>query len=184
MKRSGLGLVRSVTITLGVALTWVAAFDFNEWMFSGTAHSTRANWIFLPASIRVIAVLLFAELGAVGLAIGAFLAVSLESPIDWRYNAGLAISSGIAPLLAVTACRKFLKIAPDLTGLGPANIVALSIAVAAANAVLLNGYLYAISALHSGVGQIVTVFVGDTLGTAIVLLVLSGLLTFALPKRR
>lgn len=94
----------------------------------------------------------------------------------------LNLMQAIAPLLAVAACRKFLKIEPDLTGLGPANIVALSIAVAAANALLLNGYLYAIGRLHSGVGQIVTVFVGDTLGTAIVLLVLSGLLTLALPK--
>jgi hypothetical protein len=112
------------------------------------------------------------------------LAVLWETTIDWRYNAGLAISSGIAPPAAVAVCRKFLRIEPDLTGLGPANIVVLSLGVAATNALLFNGYLYAIGRLHLGVGQIVTVFVGDVLGTAIVLLVLSGLLTFALPKRR
>ncbi|MFN3457862.1 MAG: hypothetical protein ACK4Z8_09840 [Novosphingobium sp.] len=177
-------LVRSVSIILGVVLTWIAAFSFNEWAFAGTAQSARANWIFLPASVRLLAVLLFGKLGAMGLAMGAFLAASTETQVDWAYNAGLVISSGIAPLLAVTGYCKIVKIGPDLAGLGPASIVALSVAAAATNAVLLNGYLYAISRLHTGIKQIAIVFVGDTLGTAIVLMALSGLLTIVMPKRR
>lgn len=177
-------LVRSATIVLGVALTWIAAFSFNEWVFPATMHSLRANWIFLPASIRLLAVLLFDELGAVGLTVGAFVTAWGGVADDLAFNLGLAISSGLAPLASVSCCRRLMKVGPDLAGLRPLNIMCFSVASAFANALLLNGYLGLVGRLHSDIGQIGTVLVGDVLGTAIVLLVLSNLLTFALPKRR
>ena len=169
-------------IVIGVALTWDAAFTLNEKVFVGLQHSIRANWIFLPAAIRLLAVLLFGETGALGLALGAFLTLPNGLNNDVAFNVALAMTSGIAPLAAVMVCRKFMHIARDLGGLRAWHIVVLSIASAAANAIILNSYLAAIGRLHGDVEQIATVFVGDMLGTAIVLFLLSSLLAFALPR--
>ena len=40
-----------------VALLWVALFEVNNWLFSITEVSRYINWIFLPAALRVLAVL-------------------------------------------------------------------------------------------------------------------------------
>ncbi len=169
---------------VGIAVTWLAAFKLNEWAFSGTFHSARANWIFLPAAIRVIAVLLFGDLGALGLVVGAYLVLYGAAGSDALHSAILAISSGIAPLIAVIALKRWFAISDTLAGLRPWHIIALSVACAASNALLLNGYLWLAGHLHSDFMQIATVFIGDFLGMAIVLLALSVALSFALPRSR
>lgn len=167
---------------IGIAVTWLAAFKLNEWAFSGTIHSARANWIFLPAAIRVIAVLLFGDLGALGLVVGAYLVVSGAGGDNGMHSFTLAVSSGIAPLIAVIALKRWFSISNTLAGLRPWHIIALSVACAASNAALLNGYLWLAGHLHSDFVQIATVFIGDVLGMAIVLLVLSVALSFAMPR--
>ena len=167
---------------IGIAVTWLAAFKLNEWAFSGTIHSARANWIFLPAAIRVIAVLLFGDLGALGLVVGAYLVVSGAGGDNGMHSFTLAVSSGIAPLIAVIALKRWFSISNTLARLRPSHIIALSVACAASNAALLNGYLWLAGHLHSDFVQIATVFIGDVLGMAIVLLVLSVALSFAMPR--
>lgn len=167
---------------IGIAVAWLAAFKLNEWAFSGTVHSARANWIFLPAAIRVIAVLLFGNWGALGLVVGAYLVVSGAGGDNGMHSFILAVSSGIAPLLAVIALKRCFSISNTLAGLRPWHIIALSVACAASNTALLNGYLWLAGHLHSDFVQIATVFIGDVLGMAIVLLVLSVALSFAMPR--
>lgn len=184
MKITCQSVFAAAIVVMGVAAVWIAAYSFNEGILAITAYSDRANWIFLPASIRLIAVLLFDEVGAVGLALGAFVTAWFGMAHDWPYCFGLAVSSAIAPMIAVAGCRQFVASGRDLAGLRPIGIAILSIACAGANALLLNGYLGAIGRLQSNFSQVAIVLVGDTLGTAIVLFILSGLLTFSLPKRR
>lgn len=176
--------IKSVSIIIGVALTWVAAFSLNEWVFAPERHSLRANWIFLPAAVRLIAVLLFEEVGALGLALGAFVVVSAGSAENWLYDGGLALSSGIAPLAALIASRRFIIIQPDLAELKPRHVLVLALSGAVANAAILNAYLAAVGRFHGDVEQIVTVLIGDCVGIAAVLIVLSTFLAFALPRRR
>lgn len=167
---------------IGIAVTWLAAFKLNEWAFSGTLHSARANWIFLPAAIRVIVVLLFGDLGALGLVVGAYLALDDAAGNNELDAIILAASSGIAPLLAVITLKRWFSISDTLAGLRPWHIIALSLACAVTNAALLNGYLWLAGRLHSDFVQIVTVFIGDVLGMAIVLLALTVALSFAMPR--
>lgn len=184
IKRRVAVLPRYLGIIFGVAVAWAGAFTLNESVLAASQHSSRANWVFLPAAVRLLAVLLFGEVGAVGVVIGSLLTLPHALAIDPAYNAALAISSGAAPLAAVLVCRQFMAISRNLGGLRAWHIVVLSIASAAANAVILNSYLAAIGRLHGDIEQIATVFVGDMMGTAIVLFVLSNLLAFALPRRR
>ena len=183
MSGGKLDFARSGAAVFGVAAAWMGSFTLNEWALAATAHSSRANWVFLPAAVRLLAVLLFGELGALGLAIGSLCVLLQHSSHDLGYNIGLAVSSGMAPLAAVYVCRRFMQLGSDLAGLRPQHIITLSVASALANAVMLNSYMAAMGRLRGDIEQVLTVFVGDTLGTAIVLFVLSNLLAFALPRR-
>jgi len=163
----------SLAIIVGVAIVWLALFELNEWLFSHAAYSERAHWIFLPAAVRVLAVLLFGGRGAAGLMVGAYFTLPHQEDADLIYESLLAVSSGLAPLIAVAACQKVLSIKRDLAGLRGSHIAALSIASAVANAGLLN-ILMLVTGRHDwGTTLFATIIVGDTMGAAILLLVIA-----------
>ena len=169
-----------VLIVSGTALSWRAAFDLNMWLFSDAALTDRAHWVFLPAALRIMAVLILRTPGALGLMLGAYLTLPHANPDDVTYEILLAVSSGAAPLVAVLACQSLFTIREDLAGLNGWHIIALSIACAAANALILNSLQSAMGRQVPDVEAIAAVFAGDVLGAAIVLtaitLSLSGLL--------
>lgn len=183
MKPSFGALRRSLAIVVGVALAWAVTFALNDWLFHLTQVSERANWVFMPAALRLIAVLLFDELGALGLVIGAYLTIGDKSASNLLSQSLIAVSSGLAPLVAVRTGRRLLGIADSLSGLRPLDIVALSLGCAAANAVILNVCLWLSGNFPNGVRHILSVFVGDVIGAAIVLFAMSGLLALLLPRR-
>ena len=175
-------LLQKLAAILSVALIWLGAFRLNELMFTALAYSQVANWIFLPAAIRILSVLLLGYTGAIGLMLGAYLTLAPE--LSAEHSLFLAISSGLAPLAALWLCRRLFTIAPDLAGLRPWHVVILSLANAAANSIILNSYLASVGQLRGHIVQVMTIFVGDVLGTALVLLLLSTLLAAFVPPRR
>ena len=69
-----------VLIVSGTALAWRAAFDLNMWLFSDAALTDRAHWVFLPAALRIMAVLILRTPGALGLMLGAYLTLPHAKP--------------------------------------------------------------------------------------------------------
>lgn len=168
----------------GVAVVWLAFFDLNDWLFSKLAYTDRAHWIFLPAALRVIAILLLRTKGALGLMAGAYLTLPHDSPEDFAYELALSVSSGLAPLFAVAICQQFFKISSDLAGLRGAHIVILSVASAIANSMLLNTLMF-VTGRHHGDGALAaTIIVGDMLGTAILLFAVAFGISFFIGSRR
>lgn len=176
--------IKPCAVIVAIALAWVAAFHLNEWAFAATEQTPRANWIFLPASVRILAVLLFDELGATGLVVGAFLTLQENERGIALQSIIVSLTSGIAPLIAVSGVKHWYSIPATLAGLRPLHIVALTMACATSNAVILNGYLWLVGNLDADIDQLAAVFVGDVFGMAIVLLTLSTALSFTLPRRR
>lgn len=164
----------TIATIIGVAVVWLACFKLNDFAFSQFAHSSRAHWIFLPAALRILAVLLFDRAGAVGLMFGAYLTLPHSSTDDLPYELILSISSGIGPLVAVVLGRRVFSIAADLSGLRGKHIVVLSVAGAAANSALVNGVMASMGRWHGDVQQLFTIFIGDMLGTAIMLTAVVG----------
>ncbi|MEN9933380.1 MAG: hypothetical protein RIS17_1953 [Pseudomonadota bacterium] len=171
-------------IALSVALAWIIVFCANEALFDGSRHSIRANWIFLPAAVRLLAVLLFEATGCIGLMLGAFVVGMCSTSEPWPYVAGLSLTSGLAPYVVVLAYRRLNMIAGDLRNLRGVDICSLSLATALSNAVMLNAYLAAFGRFEGDIVQMLTVFVGDTVGIVVVLGLLSVALSFAMPRRR
>lgn len=183
MKASSGAFRRGVPIVIGVAMAWVASFKLNEWLFEATSVSVRANWIFMPAALRLIVVLLFDQLGALGLVLGAYLTMPEKSVADLLPHSLIAMSSGLAPLFAVRAGRRLLGIADSLRGLRTVDIIALSVGCAAANAIILHLSLWFGDGYDGNLRHVLSVFVGDVTGSALVLVVLSIALSFILPRR-
>jgi hypothetical protein len=164
-------LANNAGTVIGVALVWVAFFELNQLVFSQLAHSSRAHWVFLPAALRIMSVLVFGGAGVLGLTFGAFLTLPHDAP--WPYELALAVSSGLAPMIAIWLCRQMFPILPDLSGLRGQHIIALSIVGAAANSILIGVCIASSSRWDSNLRQIAAIFVGDMLGTFILLSVIS-----------
>ena len=159
---------------IGVALVWLAFFKLNALAFDQFAHSSRAHWIFLPAALRILFVLMFDGSGAVGLIIGAYLTLPHSQSGDLPYELMLSVSSGLGPLIAIWLCRRIFPIARDLAGLRGKHIIALSIVGATANSMLVNGCMAIAGRWRGDLEQFATIFIGDMLGTVILLTVIAG----------
>lgn len=186
-KRDNLRLItiaKSVATVIVIAIAWVTFFELNSFAFSQLEYSERVNWIFLPAALRVIFVLLFNGVGAIGLMVGAYFTLPHTTDSVTLHALILSISSGLAPLIAVSFCKRFISLNSDLSGLKGAHILILSVACAAANSIILNSYLATQEGYSFLVAQGISIFVGDVLGSAIVLSVLAIALSIWLKKRQ
>lgn len=168
---------------IGVALVWLLLFKLNALAFSELALSPRAHWIFLPAPWRVLGVLLFRHWGVVGLMLGAYLTLPDEHTNDLPYELLLSVSSGIAPLIAVVLCGRILPIPASLVGLRGWQILMISTANAAANALLVTGSMAVAGRFDGNSRQVLAIFIGDMAGTAIVLLAIANLLTLITQRK-
>jgi hypothetical protein len=175
--------IRQCLIVAVVALAWVATFELNAAVFPSLEHSARASWIFLPAALRPLAILMFGGLGALGLVLGAFLTVYGTSGGSTLHEIVLAVSSGLLPWAAVSVGKAMFKLPDSLAGVRPKHIVALSAMCAGSNALGLNAYLWLAGRLGEDLMHIPAVFVGDAFGSAIVLLAASAVLTVVFPRR-
>jgi hypothetical protein len=166
--------LQNLSIVLSIALAWLGVFNLNMWLFTSLNYSERADWIFMPAALRVLAVLIFSEIGAFGLAVGAYLTLSHASDSHPMFEIALAATSGLAPLLGLQMCRRIVPLARDLSGLDPKGIIVLSIATAVANSLLVNACLALSGKFDREMIQLITIFVGDVVGSAIVLVTISA----------
>ena len=66
-----------MTSILVTAVTYFVFFQFNDWLFSSFELHSGANWIYLPAGLRLLCTLLLGIEGAIGIFIAA-LAISLQ----------------------------------------------------------------------------------------------------------
>lgn len=179
MTQIGRLLLTKLAVVFGVAISWHLFFMLNAWLMAPYTYARWASWIFMPAALRIIAVLLFNGVGAVGLALGALYTIVQDPVIDLPYQLLLATSSGLAPMLAVWLCRVMFGLGDDLHGLRPLHIAVLSVAGAATNSVLSNLVLALAGRMNEDLRPLIVVFLGDINGTAIVLFITSLALNFA-----
>lgn len=174
---------RQVLIALAIALSWVGLFNLNEWLFSDLEHTIRAHWIFLPALLRPLCILLFGGTGAWGLVLGTYFTAYGTTNGDYLHEINLALLSGMIPGATVYVAKKRFKIPNSLTGLQASHIVLICTLCAGANALGLNAYLWLSGQLVHDMVQILTVFIGDLLGAMILLMIISTILEFSLPRK-
>lgn len=161
-----------------VALLWVLLFSLNQWAFSVTEVSSYISWIFLPAALRMLAVMVCDWVGAVGLFVGAMLTNQTDLTGGLGDGLMLAFLSAIGPMLAFWFCTKLLSLSKDLSGLTATQLFVFALTGALFNAVPHNIYLYLSGRMSSPIEGLVPMLVGDLVGTLIMLYVVSVALRF------
>lgn len=153
-----------------IATVWVALYALNDWLFEHVAVSVYASWVFLPAALRMLAVMLCGWVGVLGLFVGSMITGyythGLTDPGMLVVLAGL---SALAPMMAFLVCTHWFGWRGDLRGLSAMQLVVLSTLVSFFGASLHNLHFLTIGAIDGFGSTFMTMFVGDMAGTFIVL---------------
>ncbi len=152
-----------------VALTYVLCFKLNEWLFSVAKVSDHISWIFLPAAIRMLAVLLLGWAGVAGLYIGSLsLLGSLFEfdPLAALFVAGL---SSVPCLVAARVVQRLLRVGSDLSGMTGGQLLLFGVAGGFLSSGVHTLYFAYASQNLQALEGFVPMFVGDTVGTLIML---------------
>lgn len=161
------------SFVVGVAIVWIMLYQVNRWVFSDAHLTGFISWIFLPAAIRMLAVMVGGWTGALGLFLGAFLTNMMFTDLDILNGMILAALSALGPLIAVYLCTRWLNLPSDLSGLQRSQLLVFAVAGAIFNVFPHNLYFYLTGISDDAWSGVVPMFVGDLLGTLSVLYVAS-----------
>lgn len=154
------------------ALGYAGLFHFNALVFDGPLRiSDQVSWVFLPAAVRMLAVLLVGWSGVLGLFAGALITLAPMLGSNLPHALMLATLSSVPPLLAARSLQRLLPVRADLYGMTGRQLLYFGLGGAAANSLVHTAY-YALRARSlEPLGGLVPMFVGDTVGTVLVLYV-------------
>lgn len=159
-----------------VAVLWVLLFELNRWLFSIAAVSSYISWIFLPAALRILSVLLLDWRGVAGLFIGAMFTNHPVFGLNMQHSLALSAISALAPMLAVRVSINTLKVSPNLAGLSARQLAIISTLGAVISVVAHNAYFVLAEAAHDWLTAIVPMLFGDLIGTFVTLHLCSAVL--------
>lgn len=162
-----------------VALLWVLLYALNHWIFSVTEVSAFISWIFLPAALRMLAIMACGWAGALGLFVGALVTYQTDPTGGTVDRLVLAFLSATGPMLAFWFCTKLLNLSKDLSGLTAKQLLVFASTGALLNAVPHNIYFYLSGRMSSPMEGLVPMLVGDLVGTLLVLYMASFALRLA-----
>jgi hypothetical protein len=176
--------VFSLAVAASVAALWVGLFKFNSIFFEYLGVSQYISWVFLPAAIRMISVMLFDWVGAAGLFVGAV--ITSDPVLNHNFSDAITLAgmSALGPVLAVTFCTKWLRMSENFSGLGPRQLTLFGLVGALCNVIPHNIYFYVTDRMQSPLAGVIPMFVGDLLGTVIVLYVSALVLKYVFPERQ
>jgi hypothetical protein len=166
-------------MVLATILLFSALLAVNEWLFRSLQFAPGIHFVYLPAGMRLLCTLLFAEAGAVGLLIVSWAVTYLlvfPGQGDRAFVAGLI--SAAAPYAVYSLARWRYGLAASLANLTPRRLLALVLAYSLASPLLHHLY-FAWSGQQDLVNGFFAMFIGDLLGTLIVIYGIKGLLPLA-----
>jgi hypothetical protein len=151
------------------ATLYFGCFHLNMMLFNALELHSGANWIFLPAGVRLLCTLLLGVEGAIGLLL-ASLIISVQSygEMGLVTNVASACISAGAPYL-VYRLALINGMPATLEKLNAAKLALLSLVYAFVSA-LLHSVWYTLRAVHTDIlTGFTAMFIGDLIGTLIIL---------------
>jgi hypothetical protein len=152
------------------ALLYSALFFFNDWLTETLKYDLGVSWIYLPAGLRLLLILIFGLAGAIGIAAASF-AISYFGvfPPDLLTCIGIGLISGFAPLFAKWAVVSNTYISNDLSNLSMQKIL-LCIVVYALISSGFHQYWFELRDLESGsLNHFLVMFIGDVAGSILLI---------------
>ena len=158
-----------ILFAMGITTVWVALYQLNSWFFSEIYLNSFISWIFLPAAIRMLAVMIGGWAGALGLFVGAILTNLSLFEIEPINAMVLAALSALGPVVAVHLCTRWLQLPLDLAGLQRSQLLVFALAGSIFNVIPHNLFFYSTGLSHDAWSGVLPMLVGDLSGTLIVL---------------
>lgn len=156
-----------------VALAWVVLYKLNNVVLSSLSVTNFISWIFIPAGLRLLAILLLNRVAAIaGLFIGALItgfSLHLEL-IDWIVISAISAAS---PYLAIEVAHYFLPISGKVCEISMGQIFTMSLSLAVYNAVLHNVYFFLFHFTHRFWISTFEMFTGDFIGALFLVYIFS-----------
>lgn len=166
-----------VTMALFLAMLWI-----NEQLFRRLEFAPGINWVYLPAGVRLLCTLLFAEAGAIGLLIVSWLVSFLILFPDDPERAFVGgIVAALAPWLVYRGASRAWGLQASLRNLTPARLLLLALVYSIASP-LLHHLWFAWKGQDNLLHGFIVMFAGDLAGTLVVLYGIKSLLAL-LPQR-
>mgnify|MGYP003583295583 CR=1 FL=1 len=167
-----------ITMVIGTVLLYLLAQLINELVFANSEFIRGINWIYLPAGIRLLCLLLFGISGAAGVLIASWLICFFYFfPDDFIRSFAGGIISTIAPCFVYMMARQFFGLNASLINLTAGRLLICTVAYAISNALLHHIWF----ALRGNAGNLyesfLIMFIGDLIGTLVVLYTLKGILS-------
>ena len=156
-----------------------AMLALNDWLFRRFEFAPGINFVYLPAGMRLLCTLLFAEQGAIGLLIvswGVSFLVFFPGQFERPFVGG--IIAALAPYLVYLFARWRYGLGASLANLTPRRLLVLALAYSIASPLLHHLY-FAWAGQADLVRGFVAMFIGDLLGTLIVIYGLKAVLALA-----
>lgn len=157
-------------IVFSVAIVWVVLFELNLTFFSFFKHSDHVDLIFLPAAIRLIAILLFKKLGVIGLFLGGVLTGLMHLP-EYKFSTIVILSaiSALSPYIAVQFAKYYLGINDVLSDFQPKQLLIICLIYALVNSLSHNLYIYLIVNTHHFFSNFLAMLTGDIIGCLLII---------------
>jgi hypothetical protein len=168
-----------LTITITVVV-YMLVYMTNDWLFKHIEFTQGIAWIYLPAGIRLICTLLFAEAGVFGILIASLLTSSIYAifPGDPVTTIGYSAISALAPYLAYRFTLHEMRLQPSLSNLTTTRLLACILLYGLTNPLLqLMWFVMRGISYHFWSGLIV-MSIGDLTGSLIVVYAIKLLLSF------
>jgi hypothetical protein len=166
-------------MVLATMVLFSAMLALNELMFRRLEFAPGINYVYLPAGMRLLCTLLFAESGAIGLLIASWIVSFLlffPGQFERAFMGGIIAS--LAPYLVYRLARRLYGLEASLANLTPRRLLAMVLAYSVASPLLHHLY-FALAGQPELVRGFVAMFIGDLTGTLIVIYGIKGLLALA-----
>jgi hypothetical protein len=166
-------------MVLATMVLFGAMLAINEWLFRRLEFAPGINLVYLPAGMRLLCTLLFAEAGAIGLLLVSwYVSFSLFFPGQFERPFWGGILATLAPYLVYRGARGLYGLDASLINLTPQRLLVLALAYSIASPLLHHVY-FALHGQEQLVSGFLAMFVGDLTGTLIVIYTIKGLLSLA-----
>jgi hypothetical protein len=169
--------------TLISALLYSALFFLNDRLTEVLKYDLGVSWIYLPAGLRLLLILIFGLAGAIGIAVASFtISYFGVFPPDLVTCIGIGLISGFAPLLAKWIVAVNINISNDLSNLSLQKIIFCVVVYAFMSAGLHQWWFVLRDLEHGSLDHFLVMFVGDIAGAILLIAVVKY--SIQLVKRR
>jgi hypothetical protein len=164
-------------MVMATVIMFASTLVLNEWLFLKLEFMPGINWVYLPAGMRLVCTLLFAEAGAVGLLVISWLVSFLHFfPNDFSRAFMGGILATVAPYLVYKLAQQVFGLRASLTNLTPRRLLICIVAYSVASPLLHHVWFFLHGDRVNLIRGFIVMFVGDLTGTLIVIYTMKGLL--------